>query len=568
MVSEIRKINVQIYPAGTTPDDAMASSRELTENLKNPLLASMCFTIGYTFGDAREYLTSIFTGKAVDELEYGESICIFAPTGSGKTKAIEQLALNASKDEIVIILTNRTACGTQLKKDVYKDFDLKSIPDELIDKIKFNSNIEVMTYQDFCRHKHRYHGKKMILICDECHCFAEDATFTVYPQQMLHFLHANLDNTKRVYITATPDDVLPAIWNTESLSDAELCPLTKDNLQNVIRSNPSKSETRIRHIYLMKTNWDYLTFQTYDPADREALIKYINDNCEKGNKSLIFINDIENGTALQEQLNNSQHIYSADDKRSELHEIAINEKFSSESLITTKVAENGLSLHDEKLSMIITETYDPVVLQQVIGRARVSRRKPREITVLIPDYSLSQLGSMEGKLYMQLKEFQKVIDNPDFAMQYLPQPNPYVYYDAILKRPVVNHIGCQQIQKQLDYIQALKEAEQAEPHAFIRRILHIYSKDTDNIDEMFIDYDTTKDCKMRITSAWEEYKNSNRDAAALRLLKELLKSACNETGAYPKELKSNIQLDTINDILKFAGISEHILPERKVFDIG
>lgn len=208
MENKLSKINVQIYPANMTLDDAIASSRELTENIKNPMLASMGFTTGYTIGDAREYLTSIINGKDVDKLKDGESICIFAATGSGKTKVIEQIAMSIPKDEEVKIFTNRRACKMQIIKDAYKDFDWKIIPDELIDKIKFNSNIEVMTYQDFVRHKHRYHGKKMTLICDECHCFAEDSTFTVYPQQMLDFLHANLDNTRRIYITATPEDDL------------------------------------------------------------------------------------------------------------------------------------------------------------------------------------------------------------------------------------------------------------------------------------------------------------------------------------------------------------------------
>ena len=283
-------------------------------------------------------------------------------------------------------------------------------------------------------------------------------------------------------------------------------------------------------------------------------------------KALVFINDIASGSELKEQLANCQHIYSDEDKKAELHEIAINEKFMPETLITTKVAENGLSLHDEKLLLIVAETYDTITLQQIIGRARVNRRNPREITVLIPDYSLSNLGSIEGKLYMQLKEFQKAVENPDFAMQYLPQPNPYVYYDAILKKPVVNYIGYQQLQKQIDFIHSLKKSEQEEPHAFIRKVLSIYGKNTDSIDEMFIDYDTTKDCKQRILSAWEIFKSSDKDAEALKELKKSLKEACNETSAYSKELKSNIQIDTINEILRFAGINKRILPERRIFD--
>lgn len=555
-----------IYPVNINPDDAFASSGELTSNINNPLLSAMSLITGYKLGESDEYLVSIINGKDIDMLEYGESICIFSPTGSGKTKAIEQIIFALEKQEKITILTNRCACKIQLSKDFFKKYGSKEIPEEFIDKLKVTENIEIMTYQDFVKKKHRYHRKKLVLVCDECHCFAEDSTFSVYPQQMINFLKGNLDNTKRIYLTATPDDILPMIWDIEALSDTELYPLTKENFKEFLRNTPFANDSRIRHTYIMKSDWNYLNFKAYTPDKKEDLVEYINKSCSDGQKVLIFINDIAGGSDLKEQLGNCQHIYSDEDKKTELHEIAVNEKFTSETLITTKVAENGLSLHDEKLSVIVAETYDLVALQQIIGRARVNRKNPREITVLIPDYSLSNLGSIEGKLYMQLKEFKEVIENPDFAMQYQPQPNPYIYYDAILKKPVVNHIGYNQIQKQLDYIQTLKEAEQEESHAFVRRVLEIYGKDTDNIDEIFIDYDTTKKCRQRILSAWENFKESTRDADSLKELKKSLKEACNETGAYPKELKSNIQIDTINDILEFAGIKEHILSERKIFD--
>lgn len=555
-----------IYPVNINPDDAFASSGELTSNINNPLLSAMSLITGYKLGESDEYLVSIINGKDIDMLEYGESICIFSPTGSGKTKAIEQIIFALEKQEKITILTNRCACKIQLSKDFFRKYGFKEIPEEFIDKLKVTENIEIMTYQDFVKKKHRYHRKKLVLVCDECHCFAEDSTFSVYPQQMINFLKGNLDNTKRIYLTATPDYILPIIWDIEALSDTELYPLTRENFREFLRNTPVANDSRIRHTYIMKSDWNYLNFKAYTPDKKKDLVEYINKSCSDGQKTLVFINDIAGGSDLKEQLGNCQHIYSDEDKKTELHEIAVNEKFTSETLITTKVAENGLSLHDEKLSVIVAETYDLVALQQIIGRARVNRKNPREITVLIPDYSLSNLGSIEGKLYMQLKEFKEVIENPDFAMQYQPQPNPYIYYDAILKKPVVNHIGYNQIQKQLDYIQTLKEAEQEESHAFVRRVLEIYGKDTDNIDEIFIDYDTTKKCRQRILSAWENFKESTRDADSLKELKKSLKEACNETGAYPKELKSNIQIDTINDILEFAGIKEHILSERKIFD--
>lgn len=546
--------NLIIYPVAMNLDDAFVSSVELTEHLNNPELSALSLVTGYELGESDEYLISIISGKDVDTLEYGESICIFSPTGSGKTNAVIQIVFALEKQEKIIILTNRRACKIQLIKGFLRKCGLKEIPEELMDKLRISENIEVLTYQDFVNKRHRYQGKKLLLVCDECHCFAEDSTFSVYPQQMINFLKANLDNTKRIYLTAMPDDVLPIIWDIEALSDTKLYPLTKDNFRDFLRNTPVADSTRIRHTYIMKSDWSYLNFKAYAPDKKEDLIEYINKSCSDGQKALVFINDIASGSDLKEQLVNCQHIYS--------------KKFTAETLITTKVAENGLSLHDEKLSVIIAETYDLISLQQIIGRARVNRRNPREITVLISDYSLSNLGSIEGRLYMQLKEFQKTAENPDFTMQYLPQPNPYIYYDAILKKPVVNHIGYQQLQHQIDFIQSLKVSEQEEPHAFVRKVLEIYSKNTDIIDEIFIDYDTTKECKQRILSAWEVFKESTRDAEALKELKKSLKEACNETSAYPKELKSNIQIDTINDILKFAGINEQVLSERKVFDVG
>lgn len=178
-------MKIYLCPSKINPDDALASSGELTENLNSPMLAALSFVTGYELGNETDYLTSIINGKSTDELEYGESVCIFSPTGSCKTKAIEQISYVISKSTKSIILTNRYACKIQLIKDLAK---LKNIPDELIDKLQLSENIEVMTYQDFARKKHKYQGKKLVIICDECHCFAEDSTFSIYPQQMVNFL--------------------------------------------------------------------------------------------------------------------------------------------------------------------------------------------------------------------------------------------------------------------------------------------------------------------------------------------------------------------------------------------
>ncbi|MDY4413775.1 MAG: hypothetical protein SPE43_05340 [Ruminococcus sp.] len=81
------------------PDDAKTSSIELTANINNPLFSALSLVTGYELGESDEYLVSIINGKDVDKLEYGESVCIFSPTGSGKTNAIVQIAYTLEKQE-------------------------------------------------------------------------------------------------------------------------------------------------------------------------------------------------------------------------------------------------------------------------------------------------------------------------------------------------------------------------------------------------------------------------------------------------------------------------------------
>lgn len=556
-----------VVPTGTDLQAVQASVEELTSTMLSPYTAGMSMVTGYRLGESEQYLNSILTAEDVDKLEYGSAIAVFCPTGAGKSWTVERIALSISKSKKVIILTNRRVCKEQLIQEFCQKVGMPPIAAELLDKVTLSDNLSIMTYQQFVRIAHHYHGKEVVLFLDECHCLAEDATFSVYPQQMIRFLHGNLDNTVRIYMTATPDSVISTIWELESYNNKKLIPFSIGNFDHFLMHMPVQDDTRIRKTYLMKSDWSYLTFKTYHPDNREELIAYIGENAQNGKKTFIYLNDIEKGGDLQEQLGSSQHIYSDADKKAELHQIAVNSQFEASTLITTKVSENGLSLHDDTLSVIVAETYDLISLQQIIGRARVSRKKSREIVVLIPDYTATHLGSIASKLYMQLQDFDKATESPDFAMQYLPQPNPYLYYDGITQKPVINRIGRDELQRQMDFIRMLRDEEAEQHHAFVRHVLMLYGKDTDHIGELSISYSTMSACHDRIRTAWDIFKSGNRGQEELRELKDALKSACNETGAYPKELKSNIQTDTINEILRFANISETVLPERKVFDI-
>ena len=127
---------------------AKTLAAELTQT--PPLVTGLAVITGYKLGGSDQYLSSILTTEDIDKLESGSSVVIFSPTGVGKSWTIESMALTLSKHRQVIILTNRTACETQLRQELFRKLNM-SVPAELISTMPVTDNLEVMTYQKFTK---------------------------------------------------------------------------------------------------------------------------------------------------------------------------------------------------------------------------------------------------------------------------------------------------------------------------------------------------------------------------------------------------------------------------------
>lgn len=532
----------------------------VVEEQQYAVLRFLSLVSDFKVGDEKQYIGQVVDLNKVPKL--GESMIIAAPTGSGKTKAITNIIKNT--DVPVVYLNNRIAPLLQFEKDYIKATKNIDVPIEMIDIVSLGENITALTYQKFAEIAYQYKGKECMIILDEVHCLLEDATFSVYPEKFIRYLKSNLNNTSRIYLTATPDAVSPGIAYVECTSEADkaLSTMTWDTEVKSVRYGYAYYDTRVKIVYSVKTNWDYIDFKLYSPDDTKELTDYIKTANENGIKSLIYINDINKGKALQEALGNTQHVYSDDDKRKDIAEIAKNERFTDKNLITTKVAENGISLHDDELNLIVVETLDLITLQQVIGRARVNRKKPRKITVLIPDYSYTDIGNAIASISVQLKKAKAAAENPDNALEYADEYPALVYYDSKAKKPVVNSMAIKSLEYQLRFLKDLRDDEE-NIHAFAQKVLETYDKSTVITDDMFLSYDRITDFKSKVSSAFDEYMNSEKNAEALDKLKAALKDACNSTKIYNdgKIISSNIQLSTVNDILKSAGVSYEINPK-------
>ena len=104
----------------------------------------------------------------------------------------------------------------------------------------------------------------------------------------------------------------------------------------------------------------------------------------------------------------------------------------------------------------------------------------------------------------------------------------------------------------------------------IQKVLETYDKSTVITDDMFLSYNRITDFKSKVSSAFDEYMNSEKNAEALDKLKTALKDACNSTKIYNdgKTISSNIQLSTVNDILKSAGIEFEIKPKIEIYGVS
>lgn len=557
-----------------TPADSKYTIPELKERMvtvvkeqQYAVLRFLSLVSDFKVGGEKQYIGQVVDLNKIPNL--GESMIIGAPTGSGKTKAIINIIKNANVP--VVYLTNRVAPLWQFKKDFIKATTSIDVPMETIDIASMGENITALTYQKFAEIAYQYKGKECMIILDEVHCLLEDATFSVYPEKFIRYLKSNLDNTSRIYLTATPDAVSPGIAYVECTSEADkaLETITWDTEVKSVCHGYAYYDTRVKMVYSVKTNWDYIDFKLYSPDDIKELTDYIKTANENGIKSLIYINDINKGKALQETLGSTQHVYSDDDKRKDIAEIAKNERFTDKNLITTKVAENGISLHDDELNLIVVETLDLITLQQVIGRARVNRKKPRKITVLIPDYSYTDIGNAIASISVQLKKAKAAAENPDNALEYADEYPALVYYDSKAKKPVVNSMAIKSLEYQLRFLKALREDEE-NLHAFAQKVLEKYDKSTVITDDMFLSYDRITDFKSKVSLAFDDYMNSEKNAEALDKLKSALKDACNSTKIYNdgKIISSNIQLSTVNDILKSADIEFEIKPKIEIYGVS
>lgn len=306
-------------------------------------------------------------------------VFISAQTGSGKNTFIEEVLIRAAmENEIKILLvSNRNATNRQQKNRIATivgcQEDLKYYTPEGLDKIEDFKNIKVLTYQKLglylenpiiIQKLKRYR----IVVFDECHFFVSDSLFNNMTGSILQKSLSVFRNSIRIYMTATPDEILPVIIEKEKQLDCSPSYYIKNSYKDFLQP---------KQILYYKFSQNYKYIQPMYFSKKEEIINIIKSDKSKF-KWLIFVSNKNDGKEFVKEIGNNSIFIDADSKKSSkddgriYNQIINEERFDCKVLVATRSIDNGINLKDNSLKNIVIFSYDKVEFLQELGRKRVS----------------------------------------------------------------------------------------------------------------------------------------------------------------------------------------------------
>ena len=301
----------------------------------------------------------------------GKKVFLTAPTGMGKTTFILQKMLPYMKirRQKMLILCNRKLLRQQYWYELVSKFDSYA---------ELDSAVSIDTYQNLAsRVKDQENILELfkgyeVIVCDEAHYFYSDSDFNGFGTYVLlqAIIMAGLGK-EMIFLSATMDEVKPLILRTIRKC-CETLKITDEMLRDYVRL--SEIVDLDYSVYA-----DTKRFECSYVPDGTTLCKQIK---ELEGKTIIFIDDKAFGEQLKKDLikiggvkENEIMLLSSDNIDNQANEelvenLTINHKLICRVLITTAVLDNGVSIHDPDVEMLVIMTCSRTSFLQMAGRVR------------------------------------------------------------------------------------------------------------------------------------------------------------------------------------------------------
>lgn len=272
----------------------------------------------------------------------------------------------------VLYVSNRVAVNLQQKQELAKVLGAN----DLFKTLTFYGwqaqeeigGVRILTYQRLFQLLHNSEEREwlqsvQLFVFDEVHALMHDASFVGETGALLAQIPEIFRAASRIYISATPDSILPEL----SLAEGPCCDAVP--------------------IYSF-----HRTFAFVDPFFFTSMAQIAERiNADKSDeKWLVFIPSLRSMQEIGERLQCEYSVLSAatrEEQPDAWEQLLTTEKFEQKVLLCTSVIDSGVNFHDPLLTNIVSFSLNSEEIIQQIGRKRRTR-KDEKLKVFVREPSL------------------------------------------------------------------------------------------------------------------------------------------------------------------------------------
>lgn len=355
--------------------------------------------------------------KFVESLSYYKPGALSCQVGKGKTYgSINGLLPWAIEKKLrILYISSRVANNDQLKEEIIKVTGQEDILEKLTaagirDKEDFGS-ITVLSYHKAYQYM-LYSAEQLkgydIVIIDEVQAFLEDSTFVGFTGEFFKEIPKIFGSAIRLYLSATPDDILPLLAEVEA-------PYT---------------------ITVLHMPRDYSYVKPYFFSKKIEIQKAINED-KSGKKWYVFMRSIAAGKKFAEGLECDCCFLNSEERSSNpemWNEVISNKSFPEKVAIITGVVDVGVGFVDAMLENVVIFSISPTTIIQVLGRKRRKNNENINLYVFCPSVDAMRHRLQEN---IAIREALSTFGShrAAFIQQYILAPDKYDFRSLMhLKR--------------------------------------------------------------------------------------------------------------------------------------
>ncbi|MDE5772480.1 MAG: DEAD/DEAH box helicase family protein [Ruminococcus sp.] len=547
-------------------------------------------------GNSRQYIADV-VGDDYENWHTGYSYFIASPPATGKTYFCFKVLLEHFKKKgySFIYICNRTNLKKQVLNYV-KDYWNMEVSDilPLIESgvIPENENgIYLTTYQKLCctyrdNKKFRenlFDDKKVVIVADEIHFLTQDASFN---HDVNYFLDGLLNqfgkNSIRLYMTGTTSDIFPLIRDkayelgTKCLNNVSI--FIGDEfacVQAPIGDGYTVYPT-LKKIYTLESDYSNIQFHFYKSSKD---IDEVLNSASSDNKVMYFVKSKEHGESLNSKFKNSVFLFSdstgenlSEEAKKELRKISLEEKFSSDILITTSLLDNGINIKDSNVKTLIIDQSDPVEITQMIGRKRIDRQANnlQKIDVYIRLLSLKDISFTINCINETIKELGKIDRTGIDYLKHLTNDSDINLWYVNDSKISSNTLYGEKLKNLLEYYNYLKEQyeKNKDENIFAETVFKIFG--LSDFDELKHIYGSNRNTllKKELVEFLESYAGSQLTQTLRDTFAVEVKKICNKYDYFPADKRdSRMNDNSISKLFKELGLEYSFEANEKTWSV-